>query len=128
MTDWRRLSRKKNLTQCPESVDHYTTLHMHIRLGTGFHPFDQAKSFTVDHLVEKLSSGMTIDQIILERQQQTNGQFLAITKKRDDELYDDVPGITVAEHSANIHRLDRSLSETISVDSHDDLRAYQVHP
>ncbi|HEX7634134.1 MAG TPA: hypothetical protein VF427_02490 [Noviherbaspirillum sp.] len=97
------------------------TLHLHIRVNHGFHPFEEGKSFTVDELISGLSDGKTIDEIILERQNENNGRFFRTVADHEKKIYENIEGVTINENSANIHRLEHAKSDVNAVYSRDDL-------
>ncbi|MGF6265270.1 hypothetical protein OKW49_006263 [Paraburkholderia youngii] len=100
--------------------DSTTTLHLHIRANQGLHPLEKAKSFTLDELIDGLSSGKRIDDIILDRQATYNGKIFR-DPDRSIEEFQNLPGVTVSSDSENLHRLKGSSSQRLWMRSRDDL-------
>ena len=100
--------------------DSTTTLHLHIRANQGLHPLEKAKSFTLDELIDELSSGTKIDDIILKRQS-TYGDKIFRDPQRSIEEFKNLKGVTVSDNAENIHRLKKSKNQISRIYSRDDL-------
>lgn len=96
------------------------TLHLHIRVNHGFHPFEKGKSLTLDQIVSDLSEGKTIDKIILQKQDENNGVFYKAISTYE-KLYKNIEGVTINKPNPNIYRLESEKSDAKATYSRDDL-------
>ena len=97
-----------------------TTLHMHIRVNHGSHPFEEHKSFTLDEIIAGLSRGKRIEDVILEKQELNGGTTLKDHPNAPN-FYKDVPGLEVKSLQKNTLKLSKEGSEIVQVYSRDDL-------
>lgn len=95
-----------------------TTLHLHIRVNQGMHPFEKARSYTLAELIEGLSSGLTIDDIILDKVKISNGEGQKTTHDPQKE-FGNLDGIKIINNE-NLHKLKKSIHQTALLYSRDD--------
>lgn len=81
------------------------TLHLHVRVNHGVHPLEKAKSFDIDELIEHLSKGRDITELILRRQAQA-GQMYFNNIGADNRFFDGVEGLEVRRDLPNDLALD----------------------
>jgi hypothetical protein len=91
---------------------HHVTLHLHIRANQGFHPLEQAGSFTIDQLIDGLSRGKVIEDIILDQQRRYGGFY-----RRDVDSFQGLEGIVIENGVDNPHRLSRRAGTRIALAS-----------
>ena len=91
------------------------TLHLHIRVNHGSHPFEEGRSVTLDELISGFSAGKTIDEIILEKQNENNGRFYRTVLKNHGKIYENIEGVTINESGPNIYRLERTKSDVKAI-------------
>lgn len=92
------------------------TLHLHIRINHGLHPFDREYSFGYDEIVTGLSEGKTIADMILAHQEK-NGRFYCMESYVH--YYKGINGVTVNDSDENIFRLEKD--QVVNRYSKDDL-------
>ncbi len=85
-------------------IDSTVTLHLHIRVNHGLHPSEKEYGFTLDEIIDGLSSGKSIDDLVLAHQDK-NGHFYCMHEKRG--FYRGVEGIEIAHNVENIFKLEK---------------------
>ncbi len=86
-------------------IDSTVTLHIHIRVNHGLHPAEKEYGFTLDSIIDGLSSGKTIDDIVLAHQDRT-GHFYCMHESKG--FYRNIDGIEIQRDVKNSNKLERN--------------------
>lgn len=71
-----------------------STLHLLIKVNHGIHPFERQRAFSLESIIDVLSCGKTVDEMILERASK-NQERILFKVSQQERIFENVDGVQV---------------------------------